>query len=77
MTATRIPSEAELIELERWAVKLHERFEKSWADWYDDDFDMEQWRGRYPELPLYPLDRERLYENLRLVLDLARTVQNP
>lgn len=76
MISTRLPSEAELIELENWAIKLRERFDRAWSDWNDDDMDLDKWEKRYPELPLYPHSRVRLYENLRALLDLARTVKN-
>ncbi len=77
MTTTRVPSEAELIELENWAFRLNQRFERASADWRDDNITTPEWHKRYPELPLYPPDRARLFDNLLAVLDLARAVKNP
>ena len=70
-------SEAELIELEKWFRKLQERFERAWVDWVGGELNTPQWQARYPELPMYPPDRDRLLENFRTLLELARTVQNP
>jgi hypothetical protein len=76
MITTRVPSEAELIELENWFRGLQARFERAWVDWVNDDLDLEQWQVKYPELPPNESARDRLLDNFRALLDLARTVKN-
>lgn len=75
MTSTRIPSEAELIELENWAIKFGERIDRAMED--EEEMDTDRWNVKYPDLPYYASERTRLYENIRALLDLARTVKNP
>jgi len=77
MTATRVPSEAELIELENWLNDLDgqratnqklvtELLRKNPEGWYWAD-----------AVQISCPRVEQLLARIRLLLDLARTVQNP
>ncbi len=71
MTTTRVPSEAELIELENWLERFNPRYKKPMLP-KDHGYDQE-----WVDASNLGQRSANRWATMQALLDLARTVQNP